>query len=204
MLMASSVTREDTKITLSPDFTRAYASFAAMALRDFYVTGSFGTLYLHVHEDVKKQGIQLKQLFFSECGSGPEERIVSLHKTIGIQMIPFLRPHEMDDVWKRLESGACVRSFTPGDRQWITLLKAVGQRDARAMASAADALLERGQDLPEGPMTYLVAAGMLGNLAQGKKEESLRFWQKHGSRVSGSETQALLFRFLTALSGMRQ
>lgn len=202
VLMASPVPREHTKITPSPDFTRAYASFAAMALRDFYLTGSFGALYWDVREDIKKQAVQLKQLFFNECGSGSEERIFSLHKTVAVQMIPFLRPHEMEDVWKGLETGACVRSFTPADRQWITLLKAVGRRDAGAMASTADALLEKGQDLPEGPMEYLVATGMLGNLAQGNKEEALRLWRKHQFKMFGSRPPTLLFRFLVALSGM--
>jgi hypothetical protein len=203
VLMASPVTREHTKITLSPDFTRAYASFAAMALRDFYVTGSFGALYWDVREDIKKQAVQLKQLFFDECGSGSEERIVSLYKTVAVQMIPFLHPHEMDDVWKRLESGACVRSFTPGDRRWITLLKAVGQRDASTMADTAKALLEKEQELPEGPMRYLVASGMLGYLMQADREESLRLWHKYQFRMFGSRPPTLLFRFLVALSGTR-
>jgi hypothetical protein len=118
-------------------------------------------------------------------------------------MIPFLHPHEMDDVWKRLESGACVRSFTPGDRRWITLLKAVGQRDASTMANTAKALLEKEQELPEGPLRYLVASGMLGYLMQGDREESLRLWHKYQFRMFGSVPPTLLFRFLVALSGTR-
>jgi len=67
------------------------------------------------------------------------------------------------------------------------------------MAGTARALLEQEQDLSEGPMTYLIATGMLGHLVQGEREESLRLWQKYQSRIGGDQ-QALLFRFLAALS----
>jgi len=198
-MLMKSPSADQTRISLSPDFTRAYGAFAAMALRDYYLGNGFDNIYLGVSEDVKKQAVRLRQLFFSECGAGSEERIDSLYATMAIHVVPFLNPDELDAVWKNLESGACVRSFTLRDRQWIALLKAVGKKDGRTMAGTARALLEQEQDLSEGPMTYLIATGMLGHLVQGEREESLRLWQKYQSRIGGDQ-QALLFRFLAALS----
>jgi hypothetical protein len=198
-VLMKSRSADQTRITSSPDFARAYGAFAAMALRDYYLGDGFSNMYHSVSEDVKREAIRLRQLFFTDCAAGAGDRINGLYAAMAVHAIPFLNPDELDAVWKKLESGACVPLFTPRDRQWIAFLKAAGKRDTRTMADSARALLEKEQDLPEGPMRYLLAAGMLGYLDQGEKENSLNLWQKYGSRL-GAGQQELLFRFLVALS----
>jgi len=200
MLTESKLSWENTNISPSLEFTRSNEAFAAMALRDYYLTESFSNLYFYVPADIKQQAVELKQLFSNKCGSGSEERIVSLYGTVASRMIPYLRPNELDAVWKKLECGACVRLFTHRDRQWITFFKAVGQRDSKTMANTAKVLLEKEQELPEGPMRYLVASGMLGYLVQGDREESLRLWHKYQFKMFGTGRPILLFRLLVALS----
>ena len=200
MLTESKPSWENTNISPSLEFTRSNEAFAAMALRDYYLTESFSNLYFYVPADIKQQAVELKQLFSNKCGSGSEERIVSLYGTVASRMIPYLRPNELDAVWKKLECGACVRLFTHRDRQWITFFKAVGQRDSKTMANTAKVLLEKEQELPEGPMRYLVASGMLGYLVQGDREESLRLWHKYQFKMFGTGRPILLFRLLVALS----
>jgi hypothetical protein len=200
MMTGSPLSRDHTDISPSPDFVDANASFAAMALRDYYSSGDFTGKYGIIPADIRDQAVLTKQLFFTECGADSNDRIAQLYNTMALQTIPFLRPDELDAMWKKLEEGACVRSFTPRDQQWITLFKAVGQRDAEAMANTAKALLEKEQDLPKGPMSYLVASGMVGNLVQGKREASLSLWQKYQSKIRGTGQQSLFLRLLVALS----
>jgi hypothetical protein len=68
------------------------------------------------------------------------------------------------------------------------------------MASDAETLLENERDLPKGPMSYLLATGMLGNLVQGKNEAAFRLWQQYHSGIVGTGEQSVLFRLLVALS----
>jgi hypothetical protein len=171
-----------------------------MALRDFYVSGSFAEKYAIIPADIREKAVQLKSLFFTECGVDSNERIGQLYNTMAIQMIPFLRPHELDKVWNALGAGACVPFFTTRDLQWIELFQAIGRRDAGTMATAAEALLEHERDLPKGPMSYLVASGMLGYLVQGDKEGSLRLWQKYRTALYAAGEQSVLFRLLESLS----
>jgi predicted membrane-bound spermidine synthase len=203
MMTSSPSPRDHTDISHSPDFIDANAGYAAMALRDYYLSGRFAEKYSILPADIKENAVKVRQLFFSECGASSDDRIGNIYNTIALQMIPFLHPHELDAVWKKLESGACVQSFTPRDQQWITLFKAVGQRNAAAMASTAKALFEKEQDLQAGPMRYLVASGMLGDLVQGKKEASLSLWQKYQSKGGGKGQQSLFLRLLVALSTKR-
>ena len=51
-------------------------------------------------------------------------------------------------------------------------MKAVGVRDAPTMARLAEGLLAKTNDLPNGHRQYLMAAGMAGYLAQGKRAEA--------------------------------
>jgi len=198
MLMGSRLSGKDTNVTPTVSYPKTQLAFTAMALRDFYLHGNFGNRGHGVPENIKQQAFQIKRLLY-DCRTEAEqdERVISLY-TMAVNMIPFLRPNELDAVWKALEAGGCVGSFTPREKEWLSLLKAVSRRDAVAMASAAKALLEKEQDIPQGPMRYLVAAGMLGYLVQGNREEALRLWRDYKSKIYETGQPALLFRLLTA------
>jgi len=61
---------------------------------------------------------------------------------------PMLSPDEAKRLWERIERGPCSSHLAPEERQWIDLMKAVGNRSAPDMARLAEALLAKPSDLP--------------------------------------------------------
>lgn len=198
LLTGSEPAWETTDVTLSPLFTKSEAAYSAMALRDYALQGRFGPKYSDVPSGVEQQALQLKRTFYN-CRSMPDqiERRDNLINA-SVEMIPYLRPHEFDAVWKRLESGPCTQFLSTLERNWIDLLKSIGKRNSRKMVSGAKTLLEGEQQIPPDAIKFVVASGMLGSLMQGDREESFRLWSTYRSRMFGNGQPDLLFRLLVA------
>jgi len=92
---------------------------------------------------------------------------------------PMLSADESKAVWDRIERAPCSARVTPEERQWIGLMRAVGERSAPDMARLAEALLAKTSDLPGSHRSYLIAAGMTGYLAQGKRAEAAALWNRY-------------------------
>jgi len=92
---------------------------------------------------------------------------------------PMLSADESKAVWDRIERAPCSAQATPEERQWIGLMRAVGERSAPDMARLAEALLAKTSDLPGSHRSYLIAAGMTGYLAQGKRAEAAALWNRY-------------------------
>jgi len=92
---------------------------------------------------------------------------------------PMLSVEEAKAVWERIDRSPCRSRLGSNERQWIELMKAVGNRAAPEMARLAEALLALPSDLPTGHRQYLLAAGMAGYLAQGKRAEASVLWNRY-------------------------
>jgi len=55
------------------------------------------------------------------------------------------------------------------------------------MARLAEALLTKPSDLPAGHRQYLLAAGMAGYLAQGKRAEAVALWTRYPKEADYAE-----------------
>jgi predicted membrane-bound spermidine synthase len=124
--------------------------------------------------------LELLRLRLIDCRE-PERSEVWLDSLyeVGRMMNPLLAPSEAVAVWDRIEASACYTSLPAAGREWIAMMKAVGVRDAPEMARRAEALLAKDNDLPEGHRQYLLAAGLAGYLAQGKRAEARALWDAH-------------------------
>jgi spermidine synthase len=92
---------------------------------------------------------------------------------------PMLSAGEAGAVWDRIEHAPCNAQLTPDERQWISLFRAVGGRSSEDMARIAAALLAKQSELPMGHRQYLIAAGMAGYLAQGKRADAVALWNRY-------------------------
>src|SRR5258705_19397 len=92
---------------------------------------------------------------------------------------PMLSPDDARTVWERIERGPCSSRMAPDKRQWIDLMKAVGNRAAPDMARLAEALLAKPSHLPTDHRQYLMAAGMAGYLAQSSRAEARALWNRY-------------------------
>jgi hypothetical protein len=200
MLMGSTPAWSFTDITPSASFSKTQSAYEAVELKEFILQGRFGLRYGNISMDAMQQATQLKKIFY-DCRSlsGEDPGMKSLFDTF-VNIIPYLRPHELDAVWKKLDSGPCARSLSTEKRNWIALFKAVGKRDARAMARAAQTILESGQQLPPNALKYVVLSGMLGHLRQDDREGSLRLWSHYQREIFGTDNPDLLPRLLAAES----
>src|SRR3989475_417900 len=128
--------------------------------------------------------LELTRARLIECRD-PERSDIWFHSLYQLArtLNPMLSPNDAKTVWERIERGPCSSRLAPDERQWIDLMKAVGNRAAPDMARLAEALLAKSSDLPAGHRQYLIAAGMAGYLAQGKRAEAGALWSRYPKDV---------------------
>jgi len=191
---------KNAEIVQAEFFTPSIAAAAAGIMRDSIVSDAAGKRRSGAPPVAAAQAVQVKQLFYGACRESTIERIGLLYQAIAIEMTPFLQPDESARLWKTLEAGRCTQSFSKTEKKWMALIKAVGQRDASAMTTAAESILEESQEIPNGPLSYVVAVGMVGNIMQGEQERSLRLWTGYRARIYGTMNPSIFFQVLVALS----
>ena len=193
----------DTTIARSPFYKQARAAYIAMGLRDYFLKGVFEPRYGDIPEETREKAAALRRILLDGCVSAPDgsDRLASLFD-ISLAMIPYLRPGELEAVWRYLAPEQCADRFTAREKLWHDLFRAVSRRDARTMSGVARSLLANEADLPVGAVRYLVASGMLGSLAQNDRDGSYRLWSQYKKTVLGGDESSLLFRLLAAESAV--
>jgi spermidine synthase len=177
-------------------------AFMAMAFRDYFSSGTFGDEYHNVPARAKALTSELKAIASKKCRQPSDHRMLFNHMfdVIGIGTIPYLRPNELDNLWDILEKGACFRTMTLDEREWIALFKAVGRRDAAAMAEISRDILQKKDRLKPAAIRYLVAAGMLGSIVNGDRTQSALLWEQYRHIIAAEKKKELLIDILAAQS----
>ena len=169
-----------------------------MGLRDYFLHGNAGGRFVPV--DLQQKAVLLKQMCAGKTAGSANARL-ELEYSLSNAMSFFLTSSDMEAVWKTLATGPCDALASPQEREWFRLFKAVGTRDAGKMLEGAKSLLAGGKDLSPDLKKYLLGAGMLGAISQGKREESSRMWSEYGGALfDGGNEPTLLFRMLAAES----
>ena len=137
--------------------------------------------------------------FDSGAVSNSNERFGSLFTTAQ-NMIPYLAPAELHQIWQTLESGPCASALSPVERECLALFKAISSQDSRAMAETATQLLEGRVAFSPPTLRYLTVAGMTGYLMQGRKDDAHQLWTRQRAALFGNREPDLLFRLLVAES----
>jgi hypothetical protein len=146
-----------------------------------------------------QKDLELASLRALDCWnpSGHDAWLHSLFQ-VAIVVNPFLAPEESGAIWRRFETADCYSTLPGQYKLWIALFKAVGARDAGAMASLAEQLFALPSDLPAESRRYLLTAAMTGFIAQSKPGEALRVWERYSPRISGDDRGQLMLRLLYA------
>lgn len=103
--------------------------------------------------------------------------------------------------WERMAPTACLGSMTPGQRQWVSLVQAIVERNAKAMAAHAESLLEK--DPTENAAArkdIVLSAAMLANLALGKKEKTQALYKQHAEAAIKAGGNTITLQLLAAHS----
>lgn len=134
----------------------------------------------------------------ASCRQPPGGDAVFAVMRIGTSLAPFLQPDEVDALWPRLEALPCASMLTSGQRQWLSLLRAVGHRDAAGMADASAALFAQHEDSTALRERFLLGAGMLGNIAAGHPQAAQALWERHAPTLFEHTPPTLMMRILAA------
>src|SRR6266542_808918 len=181
----------------------------AESIREFLLSGRFDPAYDTIvadtdeatsafhgqYREAKESAARVEQLFFSEWPQGDPNRRVYFFNA-AMRTFPYLNASEAAPIWRRLESGPGGRTLSPIERDYVTLFKAIGDRDAASMKAAATRLLETERDITPARNRYVLAAALLANVADGTPDEAARLWSQYRWLVSPSGQPDVVFRAL--------
>lgn len=114
-----------------------------------------------------------------------------------LHLMPFIDREEAAGLSPVLSRLPCFKDLPEPDRDWADLAFAVGQRDASVMSLLSQRLLATQRDISPARRKYLLATGLLGLVASGKKTDALELWNRYGSSAFPAEPP-LLYRLLLA------
>jgi predicted membrane-bound spermidine synthase len=137
-----------------------------------------------------QKDLEVVKLRLLECRD-PFELDIWLHGLLRIATLvnPALPPAEAGALWSRVDAAPCVRALSEFQQRWIALFRAVGARDARAMADLAASLLESAPDLHADAHEYLVMSAMAGAVASGQRARALEIWGRQAAQLSAEAAE---------------
>jgi hypothetical protein len=197
MIGEALVADEWTQISPTPSFSPSLQARSAMTLRDYFLSGQH-----HLADLPTGYAAQVKSVerLFDDC-AGPrpanEEETASLYMVLSL-LSTYLRPAEVDRIWRSLESRPCARSLSRIQRGWFDLLGAVGARNGADMVRSARALLEFEREFPQGAVRYIVGAAMLGSLTERDYTAASSLWHTYRDRLYGRGEPSMIMRLLAA------
>jgi hypothetical protein len=185
---------------ISPDrrFKRSMASAFAKMLYRFYLTGEWKWVH-----DTAGLPRDLAPPVLHGCRPDLpfEQWLDGLINNVGKYVLPYLTVGESRALWKVLEAEACWANLTPVQSEFADLVKAVGERNGQGMAARAERILRSLPQLPPDLVEYVLAVGMLGDLAQDNKAAAKALWRDHASRLGQAFDMPLYIRLLRAHAG---
>jgi spermidine synthase len=142
-----------------------------------------------------QKDLDLVRLRLIECRE-PREFDSWSHSVLRVAKLlnPHLSPPDAVAVWARIQASPCYPSLREGQRDWLTLLRAVAARDAQRMAELAEHIISTQGGLGNEPREYLVMAGMAGRIAAREPQKALALWNAEGARLRPASPAFRLLR----------
>jgi predicted membrane-bound spermidine synthase len=151
--------------------------------RDFYLDEKL-PLPVGIPAELEKN-LELTKMRNLDCigGETPDIWIHALFDVAGA-VNAGLPPAEADAIWSRFERAPCTRRLAAEEQTWLRLFRAVGARDAAAMARHADDLLARDRAFTARHKRYLLTASLVGNILSGELARAQGAWDRHSIEVA--------------------
>jgi predicted membrane-bound spermidine synthase len=169
--------------------------------RDFYLAPE-RPLPLGIPADLEKN-LELSKMRGLDCIDAKSldvwvQSLFQVARTVN----PVLDPGEADAIWSRFEGAPCFKGLAQDDRTWVALFRAVGRRDAAAMAAHADALLAQGHELSSTHKQFLLRASLAGNILTGQLDRAQEAWDRHSPEAAraGIDLELRLLRAYLAVA----
>lgn len=117
-----------------------------------------------------------------------------------------VEPPDAEAIWSRFAGAPCFAALAAEEQQWVRLFRAVGNRDAAAMAGQADGLLAAGRELTPSQRVYLLRASLTGNILQGALDRASAAWERNAEAVARAGLDLdlrLLYAYLAVAKAAR-
>ena len=191
-------------VTLSPNFFYSTRAVTATHFRDVLLeTDSTGEASGPAGNTTPADSLLIDQAerLAHACLTtrAPTEALDELYE-IGLAVITDLRPEEMESVWAALATQPCVGLLDRTGRGWLSLLRAVGSRDASAVAALVPGLLDSSREAGPARRRYAVGAGMVANLRLGRPDAARALFEEHKDSMFPGEEVSFFFRHLLELA----
>jgi predicted membrane-bound spermidine synthase len=148
--------------------------------RDFYL-GEAAPVPVGIPAELEKN-LELSKMRGLDCVGG-ETLDIWIHALFQVARAinAVLSPAEADAIWSRFERAPCYRRLGAEEQAWVKLFRAVGVRDASAMARHADALLAHGRELSASHKQFLLTASLVGNILSAQLDRAQGAWDRHSA-----------------------
>jgi len=120
--------------------------------------------------------------------------------SVGDKVNVFQTAAEARRFWNGIERSPCFSSLNEAQRLWISLLKAVGARQADDMVAFAEQLLAMKSEVRENQQSYLLMAGMTGALVRHDRDKAAKLWEQYKQRILQGRQPSMAFQLLVAHS----
>jgi predicted membrane-bound spermidine synthase len=149
--------------------------------RDYYLDAKL-PLSVAIPAELEKN-LELSKLRGLDCiGEAPDIWVHALFQ-VARTVNSALPPAEADAIWAQFERAPCYRRLARDEQAWVKLLRAVGARDAAAMARHADDLLGAGRELTAANRQFLLTASLVGNILSARLDRAQAAWDRHSAEV---------------------
>jgi predicted membrane-bound spermidine synthase len=127
---------------------------------------------------------------------------------VGVATVSRLPAGEARALWQKLAWGRCAADLPADHKRWLTLFKAIAERDAAMMAAVGEDLLAAPAAGLESAASrrYLLGITLAGQLAQGRHDAAQLVWQRYGGVAFRDKERPLgiELRFLQAHAAWAQ
>jgi spermidine synthase len=152
-----------------------------------------------VREEIMRDAIIAKQVLMHECSQNfiefeHEWRKAMLH--IIANLVPYLSSEKRAELFRYIENPSCASRFTAFQRDFVALLKAVGNQEPLLMVRHSNKLLENEQFEDADLLEYILSAGILGNLSLDNVDEAKLLWINFGKLLPYENRQSMAMRLL--------
>ncbi len=163
----------ETPATLTPHFVMLESQQLANHIAETLLTQQPINL-----EKLGRSGLDLQLLTRELAVSAPQQPADELVRVIFLQIAGIVNPHlpasRVAPLWDYLASQPGYNALSESTHDWFALHRAIGSRDAHAMATLANRLIETSpkEKLSTQEAGYLLAAGLTAYLAMGDKAKA--------------------------------
>jgi hypothetical protein len=190
------------RVTPARHFSRSQRMATALILRDCLIRGTPPRDGDQLRpEQLRIVQLLRKVLYENQPVSAAARTLLLFNMSLWI--VADLPPDDLDQYWQAIMNSPGGGALSPTDRDYLTFFRALGSRNAGVTADYARRLLERDRYITDDRRAYLLAAGMLGSLAQGDRQGALQLWQGYRRVVFGGKKPTILFRLLVAQASAR-